>query len=103
MIKKIGLVITVEEACDGREGIEKAMESLPDIIITDLRMPVMDGWEMIRRLRADHRKRRTPILACSGEEIGTHYTPADVLLPKPWSLDLLLPEVRRLLCQHRAA
>ena len=95
---------TVEEACDGREGIEKAMESLPDIIITDLWMPVMDGREMIRRLRADHRTRRTPILACSGEErAGTDYTPADAFVPKPCPLHLLLLEVRGLLRRRAAA
>ena len=83
---------TVEEARDGREGIEKAAQSLPDIIITDLRMPVMDGREMIRRLRAEQRTRRIPIIACSGEErLGTES------VPKPCPLDLLLLEVRGVL------
>jgi PleD family two-component response regulator len=42
---------TVESASNGQEGLQKAMELLPDIIITDLSMPIMDGWETIRRLR----------------------------------------------------
>jgi CheY-like chemotaxis protein len=93
---------TVEEARDGREGIEKAAESLPDIIITDLRMPVMDGCEMIQRLRADQRTRRIPIIACSSEErLGTGSTPANAFGPKPCPLDLLLLEVRGVL--RRAA
>ena len=95
---------TVEEARDGREGIEKAAQSLPDIIITDLRMPVMDGREMIRRLRADQRTRRIPIIACSGEErVGTGSTPADAFVPKPCPLDLLLLEVRGVLRRRAAA
>jgi len=95
---------TVEEAHDGREGIEKAAQSLPDIIITDLRMPVMDGREMIRRLRADHRTRHIPIIACSGEERpGTEYAPADTFVPKPCPLDLLLLEVRGALRRRAAA
>jgi Response regulator receiver domain len=48
----------VEGASDGREALQKAVELLPDIIITDLYMPIMDGWETIRRLRADERTRR---------------------------------------------
>ncbi len=95
---------TVEEARDGREGLEKAAQSPPDIIITDLRMPVMDGCEMIRRLRADHRTRRIPIIACSGEERpGTGYTPADAFVPKPCPLDLLLLEVHGVLRRRAAA
>jgi CheY-like chemotaxis protein len=95
---------TVEEARDGREGLEKAAQSPPDIIITDLRMPVMDGREMIRRLRADHRTRRIPIIACSGEERpGTGYTPADAFVPKPCPLDLLLLEVHGVLRRRAAA
>jgi CheY-like chemotaxis protein len=54
----------VEEARDGREGIEKAVTYLPDIILTDLAMPLMNGWEMIKRLRRDHRTRHIPIIAC---------------------------------------
>jgi two-component system, cell cycle response regulator DivK len=94
---------TVEGASDGQEALQKAVELLPDIIITDLSMPIMDGWETIRRLRADERTRRIPIIACTGEEApsGTHDSQADVLLAKPCPLDTLLLEVRQLL--RRAA
>ena len=94
----------VQEARDGREGVERAVKSLPDIIITDLRTPVMDGHEAIRRLRADQRTHRIPIIACSGEErAGTEYIAADVFVPKPFPLDVLLLEVRVLLRRREAA
>jgi CheY-like chemotaxis protein len=68
-----------------REALQKAVELLPDIIITELSMPIMDGWETIRRLRADDRTRRIPIIACRGEQAprGTHDAWADALLTKP--------------------
>jgi CheY-like chemotaxis protein len=56
----------VEGARDGRAGFAKAVELQPDLIITDLAMPVMNGWETIRELRDDERTRRIPIIACSG-------------------------------------
>lgn len=94
----------VEEARDGQEGLQKAGEHLPDIIVTDLAMPLMDGWEMICRLKADERTRQIPIIACSGEEAprGARYLAADVILPKPCALDLLLIEARRLLLRRAA-
>jgi CheY-like chemotaxis protein len=89
---------TVEGASDGEEGLQKAVELLPDIIITDLHMPIMDGWETIRRLRADERTSRIPLIACTGEEApDEHESLADVLLGKPCPLDTLLLEVRQLL------
>ena len=96
---------TVEGARDGREALQKAVELLPDIIITDLAMPIIDGWETIRRLRADDRTRRIPIIACSGEEAPSdaHDTRADALLTKPCPLDTLLLEVRQLLRRGAAA
>jgi len=95
----------VEEARDGREALHKAREPLPDIIITDLAMPIMDGWETIRRLRADERTRRIPIIACSGQTFPTrtHDCGADALIPKPCPLDMLLLEVRGLLRRDAAA
>jgi CheY-like chemotaxis protein len=96
---------TVEVASDGQEALQKAVELLPDIIITDLSMPIMDGWETIRRLRADERTRRIPIIACSGEEApsGTHDSWADAVLTKPCPLETLLLEVRQLLRRGAAA
>jgi CheY-like chemotaxis protein len=66
--RRRGSGFVIEKAHDGREGVAKAIEFLPAIIITDLAMPVMDGWETIRRLRADHRTRAIPIIACTGED-----------------------------------
>jgi CheY-like chemotaxis protein len=77
---------SVEQARDGREGIERAVSSAPDIILTDLAMPDMDGWEMIKRLRRDHSTRHIPIIAYRQ--------------PRRYTPDLLV-EVRRLL--HAAA
>jgi two-component system, cell cycle response regulator DivK len=94
--------ISVEVASDGQEALQKAVELLPDIIITDLSMPIMDGWETIRRLRADERTRRIPIIVCTGEEAPSG-TWADLLLTKPCPLDTLLFEVRQLLRRSAAA
>jgi CheY-like chemotaxis protein len=91
--------VAVEEARDGQEAFRKAVELLPDIIVTDLAMPMMDGWEFIRRLRTDERTRRIPIIACSGQDLPSAAPDcrADALLPKPCPLDQLVIEVRRLL------
>ena len=95
---------TVEEARHGLEGLRKARDYFPDIIITDLAMPHMDGWEMIGYLKADERTRRIPIIACSGEDSphARRQLAADVVLPKPCGLDLLLMETRRLLVPRAA-
>jgi two-component system, cell cycle response regulator DivK len=95
----------VEGASDGEEGFRKAVELLPNIIITDLAMPIMDGWETIRRLRADGRTRRIPIIACSGNDAPspTHDSRADAVLSKPCPLDALVLEVRQLLRRGAAA
>jgi CheY-like chemotaxis protein len=80
-------------------------ELLPDIIITDLTMPIMDGWETIQRLRANDRTRRIPIIACTGAGAtgDTHDSWPDVLLAKPCPLDALLLEVQQLLRRGAAA
>ena len=94
----------VVQARNGQEGVARAVESRPDIIITDLSMPIMDGWETIRRLRADQRTRSIPIIVCSGldGEHGLESSRADALLAKPCPLDALMVEVRRLLSPRAA-
>jgi CheY-like chemotaxis protein len=93
----------VAQARDGQDGLEQARDLVPDIIITDLAMPIMDGWETTSRLRADPSTRHIPIIACSGDGAGQRMDRAapEVLLAKPCPLDMLVAEVRRLL--QRAA
>ena len=89
----------VEEARNGQEGVSKAIDFLPAIIITDVAMPIMDGWETIRRLKTGERTHHIPIIACSGQDISrqTPDASADAVLAKPISADQLLLEVRALL------
>ena len=55
--------LEVVEAVDGIEGLERATAESPDLVITDLSMPRMTGWEMIGRLRKSPDHKRLPILA----------------------------------------
>jgi CheY-like chemotaxis protein len=57
----------VEQAQDGREAIARAFELLPDAILMDLSLPVVDGWEATRQLKASELTRHIPIVAITGQ------------------------------------
>jgi len=80
---------------------------LPDIIIMDLSLPVMDGWEATRRLKADERTRRIPVVALTGHALAGHSKVAqeagcDSFLAKPCLPDQLVAEIRRMLESGKA-
>ncbi|GAB4413003.1 MAG: hypothetical protein Fur0044_07300 [Anaerolineae bacterium] len=58
--------LQVQTASNGREGVEMALAWLPDLILMDLTMPIMDGFQAAATLRADPRTRHIPIVALSG-------------------------------------
>jgi CheY-like chemotaxis protein len=93
----------VEEASDGAGAIEKAFACRPDIIVMDLSLPVLDGWEATRRIRADERTRATPIIALTGHTFGERgsrdlrETGCDAVLTKPCLPDRLVATIEQLL------
>jgi CheY-like chemotaxis protein len=96
----------VAEAGNGVEAVEKATGLLPDIILMDLALPRMDGWEATRRLKGDPRTRHIPIVALTGHALAGHADGAreagcDSFVTKPCLPDALVAEIRRLLDQHR--
>jgi CheY-like chemotaxis protein len=98
----------VIEAKNGREAIDAAHARLPDIIIMDLSLPVMDGWEATRRLKADDRTRKIPVVALTGHALAGHSKGAreagcDSFLAKPCLPDQLVAEIRRMLEGGKAA
>ena len=60
-LKRKGYVVLV--AADGAEGITKAQNECPDLVLMDMSLPVLDGWEATRRLKADGKTRHIPIIA----------------------------------------
>ena len=92
--------LQVTEAPSGRRALETARAHRPDVVVTDLAMPEMDGRELSRRLRADRRTSDLPIIAVSGQlGPGEHVAGADVVLEKPCEPDRLLHVIEHVL--HR--
>lgn len=60
----------VIEASNGVEAVERAIEASPDVILMDLRLPIMDGLEATRRLKADRRTTAIPVVAMSGFDLS---------------------------------
>jgi CheY-like chemotaxis protein len=92
----------VIEAKNGKEAVDAAHERHPDIIIMDLSLPIMDGWEATRRLKADERTRKIPVVALTGHALAGHSKGAkdagcDSFLAKPCLPDQLVAEIRRML------
>lgn len=97
---------TVIEAADGSEGIRKAMKYVPDLIISDVMMPGIDGIECCRRLKSELQTCHIPVIlltACSLDEqkIQGYDDGADSYISKPFSSQLLLARVRNLIDSHR--
>ena len=92
----------VAEASNGVEAVEKTQQLLPDIVLMDLALPRMDGWEATRRLKSDPRTSHIPIVALTGHALAGHAEGAreagcDAFVTKPCLPDALLAEIKRLL------
>jgi two-component system cell cycle response regulator DivK len=99
-----GAGFRVEEAIDGFDAVDKSYKLHPDLILMDLLMPRLDGWEVIGWLKNNRNTRDIPIVAVTGAQTeqrelarsaGVHS-----VLVKPCSPDTLLEEIRRVLAEH---
>ena len=98
----------VVEAGDGEEAVEVARRRLPDAIVMDLSLPIMDGWEATRRLKAEERTRHIPIIALTGHALAGHSRGAreagcDAFLAKPCLPEMLVEKVQELLSRPGGA
>lgn len=92
----------VEQAHNGHQALEKALSSPPDVILTDIAVPGLDGIELCQRLRADSRTRKIPVLAITGYDDRQYpsratMAGADQVLTKPCEAEVIVGEARRLL------
>ncbi|MFN2627282.1 MAG: response regulator [Gaiellaceae bacterium] len=85
----------VVEAQHGAAALERLEETRPALVVTDLMMPVMDGIQLIERLRSNPETQSIPILATTAR-LGADAEPADAVLTKPFDPDRFLEIARRL-------
>jgi two-component system cell cycle response regulator DivK len=91
----------VVQAANGVEALREALKSRPDIILMDLSLPVMDGWEAMRQLKADPRTANIPVVALTGQSLrnadGAREVGCEAFLTKPCLPEDLVQEIRRVL------
>ena len=92
----------VIQAGDGAEALTHTSEQFPDVVLMDLSLPVVDGWEATRRLKGDKRTAHIPVVALtahdgSGELERATRAGCDWFVPKPCPPQDLIEEVRRVL------
>jgi len=93
----------VDQAHNGLQALERALESVPDIVVTDLNIPGIDGFELTRRLRLDPRTRRVPVVAVTGyaafaaDPGRARRAGCDVVLEKPCTPEELESTIRTLI------
>jgi CheY-like chemotaxis protein len=92
----------VVEAANGMEALQRAIDEKPDIILMDLSLPVMDGWEATRRLKADSRTADIPVVALTGHALagiseGAKRAGCDSFVTKPCLPEDLVKEIRKIL------
>jgi two-component system cell cycle response regulator DivK len=92
----------VAEAQNGHEALEKASALSPDLIVMDLSLPGLDGWEATRRLKANDRTRSIPVIALTGHALAGHSKGAmeagcDAFITKPCLPERLMEEIKSML------
>ena len=96
----------VIEAADGQSGLKLAVESVPDIVVSDVMMPVMDGLAFCTRLKQHEATSHIPVLLLTARSSEQQYieglqTGADIYMTKPFSADLLLANIASLLANRQ--
>jgi two-component system, cell cycle response regulator DivK len=90
------------EAADGAEGLAMAEKEKPDLILMDIQLPIMDGYETTRRIKANPALKHIPVIAVtsyalSGDEAKTRAAGCDAYVAKPFSPRQLLAKINELL------
>jgi CheY-like chemotaxis protein len=97
----------VEQAHNGLQALERALDTVPDVVVTDLNIPGIDGYELTKRLKNDPRTRGVPVLAVTGyaafaaDPGRAQRAGCDAVLEKPCSPEDLEAAVRNLITQTR--
>jgi CheY-like chemotaxis protein len=105
MLRHFGFA--VDEAENGAEGILKARSNLPDLILMDIAIPLVDGWEAVRRLKKDPSTAHIPIVALTAHAMPADRERAiqvgcDGYLAKPCEPRAVVEEVKRILASKPA-
>jgi twitching motility two-component system response regulator PilH len=100
LLRGIGLTVTV--ASDGMEALEQMQSQRPDMVVLDIVMPRMNGYELCRRIKADPSTQNVPVVMCSskGEEFDRYWgvkQGADAYIAKPFQPIELVGTVKQLL------
>jgi len=83
----------------GKEGLEKVRQDLPDLVLLDLMMPDMDGWEVYQQMKADEKTKNIPVIVVTAKAqsidkvLGLHIAKVDDYIAKPFSPQELLNSV----------
>ena len=108
MIDLVRLILTrkqfeVSGANGGRQGLDMVRKTQPDIVLLDLMMPDMDGWEVYQQLKADQATKLIPVIVVTAKAqnidkvLGLHIAKVDDYIAKPFSPQELLASVEKIL------
>ncbi|HEX2696620.1 MAG TPA: response regulator [Anaerolineales bacterium] len=114
MIDLIRLILgrrgfNVSGATGGAAGLKAVREELPDLVLLDLMMPDMDGWEVYQQMKAEDSTRRIPVIVITAKAqsidkvLGLHVAKVDDYIAKPFSPQDLLNSVEKVLGQKKDA
>lgn len=99
---------TVLSAAGREEMIQRLSEEVPDAVVMDLQLPEVDGWTLIRELKASPRTKDVPVLVVSAavrdsDKAGAFEAGCDGFLPKPADPDVIVAELERLLSVRKSS
>jgi len=105
IVKTLEGEYTVMEAPDGQEALDIALSDLPDLVISDVMMPTMDGLDLCRYLKSDERSNHIPVILLTARAAYNHHvnglkTGADIYMVKPFGIELLQLNVANLIANR---
>jgi len=96
----------IAKAVDGEEALEQVKKEKPDVVVLDLSIPKIDGWEVAKRIRKDESSKDIVIIAFSAMALPHEMEKAlsngcDAFLPKPMSPDVLIAEIEKIFNERK--